>query len=96
MRHEGSHRNSSGLLDMLLHVVPLQLSGVTKEDCELVEFDAVHKRSSGFCTGSLVSCLVHCNPRILRVHFLNNLVSLSTSFANKVDTKQLIGLHNFC
>ena len=43
MCHKGSHRNVLGLPDVLQHVVLLQLSSVTGEDGELVEFDAVQE-----------------------------------------------------
>jgi hypothetical protein len=52
--HKGLHRNALGLPGMLLHVVPLQLSGVTRKDCELVEFFAVQKRLPSLLDGSLV------------------------------------------
>ncbi len=74
-----------GLLDSLLHVVALQLSGVTREDNELVEFDAVQKRNPGLRVRSLVRYPVHCNPRILHMHLSDNLVSMSPSFANKIN-----------
>jgi hypothetical protein len=43
-----------GLPDVLLHVVPLQLGGVTGEDCELVEFNAVQKEISSHLARLLV------------------------------------------
>ncbi len=52
--HKGSHRNALGLSDMLLHVVPLQLSSVTEEDGELVEFNAVQKGFPCLLAGSRV------------------------------------------
>jgi hypothetical protein len=85
--HECMHCITLGLLDILLHVVALQLRDITREDSELVEFNAVQKRSPGLHTGSLVRCPVHCDPRILHMHLGDNLVPLSPSFANEVDAK---------
>ncbi len=38
------HSDSLGFLDCLLHVVTLLLSGVSREDGELVELDVVLER----------------------------------------------------
>ncbi len=77
---------------MLLHVVPLQLNGITGEDCELVEFNAVLEGIPSLLTGSLVERPVHCDPGILLMHLLDHLVPLGTSFADKVGANQLISL----
>ena len=91
--HAGSNCNTMGLPDVLLHVV-LQLSGITGEDCELVEFAAVQERFTSLLVGSLVKCPVHCDPGILLMHFLDHLVPLGMSFADKKGAKQLVALHD--
>ena len=77
--------NTLGLLDTLLHVVALQLYSITREDSELVEFNAAQKRNPGLHVGSLVRRPIHWDPRILRMHLRDILVPLSPRFADKVD-----------
>jgi hypothetical protein len=84
LRHERTNWKALGFLDTLLHVVALQLHGVTRENCELVEFNAVQKRSPGLHTRSLVGFPVYSDPGVFAMHFLDNLVPLSPSFADKV------------
>ena len=58
-RHEGTHWNVLGLLGSLLHVVALQIHGVTREDSELVEFNAVQKRSPGLSNFTVLGSVAY-------------------------------------
>jgi hypothetical protein len=90
------HRDSLGLLDPLLHVVMLLFSGVSREDAELVELDAVHEGNPGTLANALVCITIHADPRILRVHLVDDPVPLPLRLADDEATEQLISLLGHC
>ncbi len=91
-----THRDSLGLLDFLLHVVKLLFSGVSREDGELVELDAVHERNPGMHVNALVCLAAHADPQILCVHLVDNSVPLRLRLANNEATEQLVSLLGLC
>jgi hypothetical protein len=90
------HCDSLWLLDCLLHVVTLLFSGVSREDGELVELNAVHDGNSGTHTNALVHLAIHTNPRILCVHLVDNPVLLHLRLADNEATEQLVSLLSLC
>ncbi len=54
MSHELTYHGLLGFLDRLPHVVTLLLSGVNREDGQLMELDAVQKRWPGTNMRALV------------------------------------------
>jgi hypothetical protein len=92
-----AHRDLLGLLNCLLHVITLLFSCISREDGELVELDAVHKRNPGLHSYSLVGFAIDTNPGILRVHLIHDTVPLHSRLANNEATEQfvcLLGLVN--
>jgi hypothetical protein len=83
-------------LDRLLHVEKLLLSGINREDGELVELDAVLEGQPGMHAKAMVSLAIHANPQILGVHFMHNLVPLHLRLANDEATEQLVSLLGLC
>jgi hypothetical protein len=74
----------------------LLLSGISREDGELVELDAVLEGQPKLHAKAFVRLNVHANPRVLAVHFLHNLVPLHLHLANDKTMEQLVrlqGLH---
>ena len=87
------HTDLLGLLYCLLHVVELLLlSGVSRENGELVELDAVLEGQPGLHAQALVQLTVNTYPRVLGVHFLYNLVPLRLRLTNNETMEQLVGL----
>jgi hypothetical protein len=62
----GTHWNTLGLLDTLLHVESLQLRGVTREDSDLVKFNAVQKKNSRSSYG------IPCEVSLLDMYFVQS------------------------
>jgi hypothetical protein len=74
----------------------LLLSGVSREDGELVEFNAVLEGQPGTYERALVLLAVCTDPpQILGVHLVNNLVSLSLQLANNKAMEQFVRLLGF-
>jgi hypothetical protein len=92
MSHVLTYRDSLGFLDRLHHIVTLLLSGVHREDCQLVELDTVQKSGPGTDANSLVGDTIHADPRIFGVHFLHNLVPLGLLVPNNKQAEHLICL----
>ncbi len=90
-----------------MHFETLLLSGVSKEDSELVELNAVLEGQPGMHAKALVLLAIHANPGVLGVHFNHVLVQLHFRLANNEatellvrllglrDRKILLGLNNF-
>jgi hypothetical protein len=73
----------------------LLLSGVSREDGELVELYAVLKKQPGMYARAMVWLAVHANPRILGMQFMDNLVTLSLQLANDNATEQFVRRPSF-
>jgi hypothetical protein len=95
-RHVLTYHDLLGFLDCLLHVEMLLLSGVSREDSELVELDAVLKRQPGTNAKAFVRLAIHANPGVLGVHLVHNLVPLHLHLANDETTEQLVHLQGLC
>jgi hypothetical protein len=63
------HSDMLGLLYCLLHVETLLLGGISWEDGELVEFDAVLEGCLCTCAKALVQLPVDSYTEVLAVHF---------------------------
>jgi hypothetical protein len=81
------YHDSLGFLDHLLHVETLLLSGISREDSELVELDAVLEGQPGTHAKVLVRLVIHANPRILGVHFKHVHVPLCLRLADNEATQ---------
>jgi hypothetical protein len=73
----------------------LLLSGINREDGQLVELGAVHERWPGTNTSALVLTSVHTNPGVLGMHLVDNLVSLSLRITKDKTTEHFISLLGF-
>jgi hypothetical protein len=74
----------------------LLFSGVSREDGELVELNAVHGRDPGTHANALVCLAVHANLRTLCVHLVDNPIPLRLRLANDKATEQLVSLLGLC
>jgi hypothetical protein len=83
------HSNKMEFLDHLLHVETLLLSGIRREDSELVELNAVLKGQPRLHAKAFVRLTIHAYPGVLAVHFLHNLVQSLLPLANDKTTEQL-------
>jgi hypothetical protein len=81
-----------GFLDCLLLVETLLLRGVSREDGELVELDAVLERQPRLHAKAFVRLAIHANPGVLGVHLVYDLVPLHSCLANNKTTEQLVCL----
>jgi hypothetical protein len=73
----------------------LLLSGVHRKDGQLVELNAVRKGRPGMNANALVRTSIHTNPGVLGVHFVDNLVPLSSRIAGDKTTENLVCLLGF-
>ncbi len=70
----------------------LHFSCISREDGELVELDAIHERNPEFHANALVGLAIHANPGVLRVHFVQDSVTLHLCLADNKATEQLVSL----
>ncbi len=84
------HSDLWGLLYCLMHVEMLLLSGISREDGELEELDAVPETQPRLHTKALVQLLIDAYPRVLEVHFLYNLVQMHSPLTNDEAMEQLV------
>jgi hypothetical protein len=82
-----------GFLDHLSNIITLLLSGsgVYMKDGQLVELDAVQEGWPETSTRALVGTSVNSDPRLLGVHFMDNLVPLGSRIADDEQTERLLG-----
>jgi hypothetical protein len=86
------HSDLLGFLDCLLHVETLLLSGVSREDGELVELNEVLEGQPRLHAKAFVLLTVHTYPRVLALHFLHNRVPFHLRLADDITTEQLVCL----
>jgi hypothetical protein len=84
--------DSLGFLDYLMHVEMLLLSGISREDGELGELDAVLEGQPGTYARAFVWIAVHANLWVLGMHFVDNLVPLSLQIPDDKTTKHFVHL----
>ena len=84
-------RHAVGLFQASHHIGLLPLRGVNREDCVLVEHDAVLKRLGGLHPQSLVLRSVQRGPGVVFVDLPNNVIPLNLG----VIRKQLLRRHRF-
>jgi hypothetical protein len=84
------------LHDCLLHGITLLFSGVSREDSELVELDAVHEEDPGMHVNAFVGLAIHTNPRVFHVHLIHDPIPLHLHLANNEATEQLVSLLGLC
>ncbi len=70
----------------------LHLSGINREDGELVELNAVLKRQPGMHAKAFVRLAIHAGPGVLGVHLTHNLVPLHLRLADNKTTEQHVCL----
>ena len=71
----------------LLHVEMLLLGGISREEGELVELNAVLEGQPRLHAKTFVRLTIHANPRVLGVHLVYNLDPLHPCLANNKTTE---------
>ena len=90
--HVLAYRVSVGFFDRLRHLVTLLLSRIDREDGQFMELDAVQEGGPGTDSNTLVKGAVDCNPGILGVHLLHDLVPMGELVAYDKKAKHLVRL----